>query len=286
MLFRSTQTVDTMLKCISVASANDACVAMAEHICGSEQEFVARMNQRAKDLGMANTTFVNCCGLDIEGHMTTARDVALMSRELIVKYPQIHNYCTIWMENITHVTRRGSSEFGLTNTNKLIRQYPYATGLKTGSTDDAKYCVSATAKKDGLELIAVVMAAPDHKIRFLDATTLLNYGFSKCQVYTDKNQQKLPELSIQGGVAEQVPLAYESDFSYLDVTGADLSQVTKELKLPKQADAPIKKGQKAGKLVYKLNNQEIGSVNILFQESVKKALFKDYFLKALDAFFV
>ncbi len=281
-----TQTVDTMLKCISVASANDACVAMAEHICGSEQEFVARMNQRAKDLGMANTTFVDCCGLDIEGHMTTARDVALMSRELIVKYPQIHNYCTIWMENITHVTRRGSSEFGLTNTNKLIRQYPYATGLKTGSTDDAKYCVSATAKKDGLELIAVVMAAPDHKIRFLDATTLLNYGFSKCQVYTDKNQQKLPELSIQGGVAEQVPLAYESDFSYLDVTGADLSQVTKELKLPKQADAPIKKGQKAGKLVYKLNNQEIGSVNILFQESVKKALFKDYFLKALDAFFV
>ena len=235
---------------------------------------------------MANTTFVNCCGLDIEGHMTTARDVALMSRELIVKHPQIHNYCTIWMENITHVTRRGSSEFGLTNTNKLIRQYPYATGLKTGSTDDAKYCVSATAKKDGLELIAVVMAAPDHKIRFLDATTLLNYGFSKCQVYTDKNQQKLPELSIQGGVAEQVPLAYESDFSYLDVTGADLSQVTKELKLPKQADAPIKKGQKAGKLVYKLNNQEIGSVNILFQESVKKALFKDYFLKALDAFFV
>ena len=281
-----TQTVDTMLKCISVASANDACVAMAEHICGSEQEFVARMNQRAKDLGMANTTFVDCCGLDIAGHMTTARDVALMSRELIVKYPQIHNYCTIWMENITHVTRRGSSEFGLTNTNKLIRQYPYATGLKTGSTDDAKYCVSATAKKDGLELIAVVMAAPDHKIRFLDATTLLNYGFSKCQVYTDKNQQKLPELSIQGGVAEQVPLAYESDFSYLDVTGADLSQVTKELKLPKQADAPIKKGQKAGKLVYKLNNQEIGSVNILFQESVKKALFKDYFLKALDAFFV
>ncbi|MCI8496217.1 MAG: D-alanyl-D-alanine carboxypeptidase [Lachnospiraceae bacterium] len=281
-----TQTVDTMLKCISVASANDACVAMAEHICGSEQEFVSRMNQRAKDLGMANTTFVNCCGLDIEGHMTTARDVALMSRELIVKYPQIHNYCTIWMENITHVTRRGSSEFGLTNTNKLIRQYPYATGLKTGSTDDAKYCVSATAKKDGLELIAVVMAAPDHKIRFLDATTLLNYGFSKCQVYTDKNQQKLPELSIQRGVAEQVPLAYESDFSYLDVTGADLSQVTKELKLPKQADAPIKKGQKAGKLVYKLNNQEIGSVNILFQESVKKALFKDYFLKALDAFFV
>ncbi len=281
-----TQTVETMLKCISVASANDACVAMAEHIYGSEQEFVANMNQRAKDLGMTNTTFVNCCGLDIEGHMTTAHDVALMSRELITKYPQIHDYCTIWMENITHVTRRGSSEFGLTNTNKLIRQYPYATGLKTGSTDDAKYCVSATAEKDGLKLIAVVMAAPDHKIRFLDATTLLNYGFSKCQVYTDKNKEKLPKIAVQGGVAEQASLAYEADFSYLDVTGADLSKIIKELKLPKQAKAPVKKGQVAGKLVYKLNNQEIGSVNILFQESVKKAKFKDYFFKALDSFFV
>ena len=278
-----TQTVETMLKCISVASANDACVAMAEHIYGSEQEFVANMNQRAKDLGMTNTTFVNCCGLDIEGHM---HDVALMSRELITKYPQIHDYCTIWMENITHVTRRGSSEFGLTNTNKLIRQYPYATGLKTGSTDDAKYCVSATAEKDGLKLIAVVMAAPDHKIRFLDATTLLNYGFSKCQVYTDKNKKKLPKIAVQGGVAEQASLAYEADFSYLDVTGADLSKIIKELKLPKQAKAPVKKGQVAGKLVYKLNNQEIGSVNILFQESVKKAKFKDYFFKALDSFFV
>lgn len=281
-----TQTVDTMLKCISVASANDACVAMAEHICGSEQEFVAKMNERAKNLGMNHTTFVNCCGLDVEGHMTTAGDVALMSRELITRYPQIHNYCTIWMENITHVTKRGSSEFGLTNTNKLIRQYPYATGLKTGSTDQAKYCVSATAEKDGLELIAVVMAAPDHKVRFQDATTLLNYGFGKCQVYTDQAKEKLPKLAVQGGVAEHASLAYESDFSYLDVTGADLSQVSKELKLPEHTQAPVKKGQVAGKLVYKLNNQEIGSVNVLFEESVEKALFKDYFLKALDAFFV
>ena len=122
-----TQTVDTMLKCISIASANDACVAMAEYICGSEQEFVNQMNQRAKELGMKDTTFVNCCGLDTDGHMTTAYDVALMSRELITKYPQIHNYCTVWMDTITHVTAKGSSEFGLTNTNKLIKQYEYAT---------------------------------------------------------------------------------------------------------------------------------------------------------------
>ncbi len=277
-----TQTVETMLKCISVASANDACVAMAEHIWGSEQEFVSRMNQRARDLGMKNTTFVNCCGLDVDGHMTTAWDVALMSRELITRYPQIHNYCTIWMENITHVTRRGSSEFGLTNTNKLIRQYPYATGLKTGSTSQAKYCVSATAEKDGMKLIAVIMAAPDHKVRFQDATTLLNYGFGKCQVYKDENKDKLPNLDVHGGVTDQVPLAYESGFSWLDVTGSDLSAITKELVLPDAAEAPVKKGQTAGKVVYKLNQKEIGSVNILFQKGVKKALFRDYFLKTLE----
>lgn len=279
-----TQTVETMLKCISVASANDACVAMAEHIWGSEQEFVAQMNQRAKGLGMEDTTFVNCCGLDVDGHMTTAYDVALMSRELIGKYPQIHDYCTIWMENITHVTRRGSSEFGLTNTNKLIRQYPYATGLKTGSTSQAKYCVSATAEKDGMKLIAVIMAAPDHKVRFQDATALLNYGFGKCQVYKDENKDKLPSLAIQGGVEDSSPLAYESGFTYLDVAGSDLSAITKELDLPESADAPVKKGEPAGKAVYKLNGKEIGSVSILYEKDVKEALFKDYFLKILEEF--
>ncbi len=279
-----TQTVETMLKCISVASANDACVAMAEHICGSEQEFVNQMNQRAKGLGMEHTSFINCCGLDVEGHMTTAYDVALMSRELISKYPQIHNYCTIWMENITHVTRKGSSEFGLTNTNKLIRQYPYATGLKTGSTSQAKFCVSATAEKDGLKLIAVIMAAPDPKIRFQDATALLNYGFGKCQVYKDENKDKLPNLPIQGGTKDDSPLSYESDFTYLDVVGSDLSSVTKELILPESSKAPVKKGQTAGKAVYKLNKKEIGSVNLLFGSDVEKALFKDYFLKTLEQF--
>ncbi len=276
-----TQTVDTMIKCISVASANDACVAMAEFIWGSEQEFVAQMNKRAKELGMDNTNFVNCCGLDTDGHVTTAYDVALMSRELITRYPQIHNYCTIWMENITHVTRKGSSEFGLTNTNKLIRQYEYATGLKTGSTSLAKYCVSATAEKNGLKLIAVIMAAPDYKVRFADATSLLNYGFGKCQVYQDENDEELPSLNVTGGVADTVPLQYENSFGYLDVTGADLSAVTKEIQLPETAAAPVRKSDPAGKAVYKLNGAEIGSVNILFQESVAEAHFKDYFLRML-----
>ena len=149
---------------------------MAEYISGNEEEFVRQMNLRAEGLGMKHTHFVNCNGLDAEGHETSARDIALMSRELLLKYPEIHNYCTIWMENITHTTSKGSSEFGLTNTNKLIRQYEYATGLKTGSTGKAKFCVSATAEKNGVSLIAVIMGAEDSKARFKDAVTLLNYG--------------------------------------------------------------------------------------------------------------
>ena len=177
------QTVETLIKCIVVASGNDASVAMAEHIAGSESEFVARMNKKAEELGMVNTHFEDCCGLtDSDNHYTSAYDVALMSRELIVKHKEIFKYSTIWMENITHVTNKGSSEFGLANTNKLLKQYPYATGLKTGSTSKAKYCVSATASKDGIELIAVVMAAQDYKIRFKEAETLLKYGYGVCRM--------------------------------------------------------------------------------------------------------
>lgn len=279
-----TQTVDTMIKCISVASANDACVAMAELIGGSESEFVRMMNERAQGLGMKDTTFVNCCGLDTDGHMTTAYDVALMSRELITKYPEIHNYCTIWMENITHTTAKGTSEFGLTNTNKLIKQYEYATGLKTGSTNLAKYCVSATAKKDDMELIAVVMAAPDYKIRFADATTLLNYGFGKCHIYSDANEDKLSAIEVEKGTSEFVNVTYKSPFSYLSTDGSDVAGIQKSIELPKSAPAPIKEGDVAGKAVYTLNGKEIGSVNILYTSSVEKATYRDYFLKTLQFF--
>lgn len=276
-----TQTVDTMIKCISVASANDACVAMSELISGSESEFVRMMNERAKGLGMNDTTFVNCCGLDTDGHMTSANDVALMSRELITKYPEIHNYCTIWMENITHTTRKGTTEFGLTNTNKLIKQYPYATGLKTGSTSLAKYCVSATAEKDGMQLIAVVMAAPDYKIRFADAATLLNYGFGKCRIYTDANEEPLAALPVKKGRTHSVSLKYEAPFRYLCTDGSDLSGVTKSIELPEVINAPVKKGDVAGTAVYTLNGKKIGSMNILFSEDVLAATYKDYFQKAL-----
>lgn len=276
-----TQTVDTMIKCISVASANDACVAMAEYVCGSESEFVARMNERAKGLGMNDTNFVNCCGLDTDGHMTTAYDVALMSRELITKYPQIHNYSTIWMENITHVTKKGSSEFGLTNTNKLIRQYQYATGLKTGSTNLAKYCVSATASKDGMELIAVVMAAPDYKVRFTDATTLLNYGFAQCRIYSDENTDPLSQIPVKKGVAETVGVHYRSSFQYVSTNGSDLTNITKKIELPDFVSAPIYANEIAGKAVYMSGDEEIGSVDILFNEDIASATFRDYFFKVL-----
>ena len=275
------QTVETLLKCISIASANDACVAMAEYISGNEEEFVRQMNLRAEGLGMKHTHFVNCNGLDAEGHETSARDIALMSRELLLKYPEIHNYCTIWMENITHTTSKGSSEFGLTNTNKLIRQYEYATGLKTGSTGKAKFCVSATAEKNGVSLIAVIMGAEDSKARFKDAVTLLNYGFGKCQMYTDEKMPSLDPISVTGGIQESISLEYEKKFTYLDTTGANLNAVTSRLQIPDKVNAPVKKGDTVGQRIYYLDEKEIGSVNLLAEETVKKAGFFDYLRKAL-----
>ena len=275
------QTVETLLKCISVASANDACVAMAEYISGNEEEFVRQMNLRAEGLGMKHTHFVNCNGLDAEGHETSARDIALISRELLLKYPEIHNYCTIWMENITHTTSKGASEFGLTNTNKLIRQYEYATGLKTGSTGKAKFCVSATAEKNGVSLIAVIMGAEDSKARFKDAVTLLNYGFGKCQMYTDEKMPSLDPISVTGGIQESISLEYEKKFTYLDTTGANLNAVTSRLQIPDKVNAPIKKGDTVGQRIYYLDEKEIGSVNLLAEETVKKAGFFDYLRKAL-----
>ena len=234
------QTVDTMIKCIAVASANDACVAMAEKIAGSEPAFVEKMNQRSAGLGMTNTHFVNCNGLDTEGHLTTARDIALMSRELITKYPQIENYSTIWMENITHTTAKGSSEFGLSNTNKLIRQYEYATGLKTGSTSGAKFCLSATARKDGVNMIAVVMAEPDSKTRIKDAIAMLNYGFGKCSIYQDeKALEKIVYAEVKHGMQEKAKGETLEGFRYVDTSGSDLSAVEKEVQIQKQT-APVK----------------------------------------------
>ena len=280
------QTVDTMIKCIAVASANDACVAMAEKIAGSEPAFVEKMNQRSAGLGMTNTHFVNCNGLDTEGHLTTARDIALMSRELITKYPQIENYSTIWMENITHTTAKGSSEFGLSNTNKLIRQYEYATGLKTGSTSGAKFCLSATARKDGIDMIAVVMAEPDSKTRVKDAIAMLNYGFGKCSIYQDeKALEKIVYAEVKHGMQEKAKGETPEGFRYVDTSGSDLSAVEKEVRIQKQT-APVKKGDQIGEVIYRLNEKTIGSVPVYATEGVAELTFGGAFLKILEEMMV
>ena len=272
------QTVDTLIKCIMVSSGNDASVAMAEYIAGSESSFVQMMNERAASLGMENTHFEDCCGLtDSDNHYTTARDIALMAQELITRYPQIKSYTTIWMENITHVTMQGSKEFGLANTNKLLKQYPYTTGLKTGSTNKAKYCVCATANKDGVELIAVIMGCPNYKDRFTEAQSLLQFGYTTCKLYQDENPPELMPILVKGGIDKQVPAVYKENFSWLFVSGEDFSNIEKML-TTNELTAPIEKGEQIGTVTYRLNGKELGSIGIYAGESVREAKFFDYLL--------
>ena len=279
------QSVETMIKCIVIASGNDASVAMAEHIAGSEGAFVEKMNERAKGLGMENTNFEDCCGLtESDNHYTSAHDVALMSREMVTKYPKILDYSSIWMDTITHVTEKGTSEFGLTNTNKLIRSYDGCVGLKTGSTSVAKYCVSTVAVRDGITLISVVMTAPDYKVRFKDAAAMLNLGFGSCSLYVDENKKPLPNIAVEGGVKEELACDYEGTFRYLDTKGAALDQIEKKIKQKDKVKAPVKKGDLAGTAEYYLDGKKIGSVNLRFREGTKKAGYSDYVEKVWKQF--
>ena len=262
------QTVETMIKCIVVASGNDASVAMAEHIAGTESEFVSRMNT------------------DSDGHYTTAADVAKMSRELIERFPQILNYSSIWMEEITHVTQKGSKPFTLTNTNKLIRGYEGCVGLKTGSTSKAKYCVSAVAKKNDLTMLAVVMGAPDYKVRFADAASLFQYGFSSCSIYIDRERDPLPELSVVYGKQDTAELEYAEEFRYLATGGTVIGEVEKTIELPEEVQAPIQKGECAGRVVYKADGEELGSVAILYGADVARAGMWDLFGCTMKQYFL
>lgn len=281
------QTLETMIKCIAVASGNDASVAVAEYIAGSEGEFVKLMNEKADSLGLQNTHFEDCCGLtESDNHYTSAKDVAVMSRELITKYPEVLQYTGIWMEDIEHHTARGTTTFTLSSTNKLLKQYEWTTGLKTGSTSKALYCLSATANKDGMELIAVVMAAPDPKARFADAMSLLSYGYSVSQMYTDENKDALPVQKVDGGVEETVNLTYAEPFHYLDIAGNNLNDIEKEISLPGVIKAPVAEGDAVGEAVYRLNGNRIGSVSILAAKSVEKAEYKDYLKKVWLKFLV
>lgn len=281
------QTVDTLIKCITVASGNDASVAMAEYVAGSESEFVNMMNEKAAQLGMANTHFVDCCGLTSDSaHYTTARDVALMSRELITRYPQVYQYTKIWMEDITHVTSRGSEPFTLASTNKLLKQYQWTTGLKTGSTSVAKYCFSATASKNNIDLIAVIMGAPDPKVRFSEAQILLEYGFAVTRLYVDENKQLLGDLPVTGGKAERLAVEPKGAFRYLDVTGADFNKIEKKYQYADVVTAPVEKGMEVGYISYSLDGRELGRMPIVASEPVEKAVFIDYLKRVLIKYLV
>ena len=265
------QTVETLIKCIVVASGNDASVVMAEHLAGSEEEFVKRMNEKARELGMIHTQYVDCCGLtDSDAHYTTASDVAILSRELITRFPRILNYSSIWMENIIHRTAQGEKEFCLTNTNKLIRSYEGCIGLKTGSTSVAKYCVSAVAQRGEMTLLAVVMGAPDAKVRFKDAAALLDYGFGKCNLYLDENRKNPDPVPVKGGVKKEVACRY------LDTEGKNLSQIEKKIVYMKNLQAPVKKGDIVGEAQYLLDGKVVGKTDIVAAKSVKKAGLWDY----------
>ena len=271
-----TQTVETMIKCIAIASANDACVAMAEHISGSEDAFVQSMNERAEALGMNNTHFVNCCGLDADGHMTTARDVAIMSRELITAHPAIHDYSCIWMDTITHVTRRGESEFVLNNTNKLLKQYEWATGLKTGSTSLAKFCLSATARRNDIELISVIMASPSGKTRVSDSIALLNYGYGICSLYHDNNMPSIDVIPIKGGIKSDISVEYSSQMNYLFTNKYDASLIESHAEYLEDLEAPVQKGDVIGQLTYTYDGKFMDSIDIIASESIKKAGYGNY----------
>jgi len=268
-------TVEDLVKSVVIASANDAALALAEHLSGSEEAFVARMNERAAELGMTNTHFENTNGLDdtVERHVTSARDIALMSRALIA-HEKITEFASIWQDTI-----RGG-EFGLTNTNRLVRFYRGATGLKTGSTAKAGFCVSATAERDGMSLICVIMGAPSRDIRNAAATSLLDWGFANFALYTHRASDLAP-LRVRGGVSESCSLRAE-EFSAV-VPRSEVSQVSMRIELPDALDAPVAEGDEVGRIVYTLGERELGSLSITACESVERVGFWGIFARILRA---
>ena len=273
-----TLTVDEMLKAICVASANDCVVAMAEHIAGSEEAFVQMMNDKAQKLGMNDTTFKNCHGIDEDGHVTSSYDIALMSRELMLKHPDIKKYTTIWMDSL----RDGKSQ--LVNTNKLIRTYKGITGLKTGSTSLALYNLSATATRDDLSLIAVVMKAPSTKLRFANAKKLLDYGFNKFTFKSFGNSGDIIQsVNVNKGVNSSVNLILENSSGALIEKGKE-NEVSQSIEINNNIEAPVKKGDVLGKVIFSLEDgTQISSTNLIASENVDKINFKNMVKKIISS---
>ena len=254
--------VDDLLKAVCVSSGNDAAVALAEHVAGVTELFVEQMNNRARQLGMQDTHFVNCTGLTAEGHVTSAHDIALMSRELLLHHPEVRNYTTIWMDTLRNGT------FGLSNTNKLIRFYEGATGLKTGFTQEAGYCISATAERDGMELIAVIMKGNTSDSRNADAKTLLNYGFSTYALVDVQPEESLPALPVTLGTADTVALALPEEGRTLLLEKSQTGGLTQTLDLPESVSAPIRAGDALGTLTVSREGETLLTVPVLAAEEV------------------
>jgi len=271
--------VEELIKAVCVVSGNDAAVALGEHIAGSEEAFVARMNERAKALGMNDTHFVNCTGLPAEGHVTSAYDIALMSRELILHHPDIRRFTTIWMDSL----RDGQSM--LVNTNKLVRFYPGATGLKTGSTSSAKYCISATAEKDGCELIAVVLGGSTSDKRFADAKALLNYGFASYALVTVVPESPLPAVPVTLGTQKTVQAVLTENNALL-LEKSRAGSLTQSLSLPDRVEAPVSAGELLGSLdVFDTEGTLVSSLPLLAGEDVPRVTWRQLFRRCVETAF-
>ena len=270
--------LEDMLKAVIIASANDCAVALAEHIAGGEEVFVARMNERAKQLGMENTNFENTNGLDdtAQNHVTSARDIAIMSRELI-KHKKVLEYSSRWMDTV-----RGG-EFGLTNTNRLVRFYKGITGLKTGSTSKAGFCVSATAEREGLSLIAVIMGSPSRDERNASAKALLDWGFANYALYRS-TPQIVPSLAVSGGKLDSVKIS-ANEFCAV-VPKGNAQNVEVKIELQEKVTAPVKAGDKVGCVKYYIGNETIGEIDVCAAETVEKIEFGDVFMRILGILFM
>ncbi len=279
------QTVNDLVKSVVIASANDASVAMAEKIAGSEESFVDLMNRKAGELGMKNTSFKNACGLDTDGHFSSARDVALMSAELINKHPEVFEYTTTWQDTIVHKTARGEQEFGLTNTNKLVKWYNGATGLKTGSTSQALYCLSGTAERDGLKLIAVVLGSPNPNVRFQEVMKMFDYGYANFKMAKGTPVGTVVgDVPIYKGVKEKVELTVKDEVGTV-VSKKSQSGLEQEIVINAGLSAPVFKGDKGGEIIYKFEGNEIGRSDLLVLEDVRRIEMPDIMHKLQKLWF-
>jgi len=279
-----TQTVEDLFKSITIRSANDASVALAEHIAGSEEIFVKMMNEKAKSLGMKNTNFMNASGLPDENHFVSAYDVALMSAELL-KHKQIHNWLTVYMDEIL-VGKKKDKVQSLVNTNRLIKEYEGTTGIKTGSTSEAGYCLAASAKRGNLQLIAIVMGSDTSKIRFNESMRLLDYGFANYDSITiGRKGDVLGKVNVHKGNTPYIEAVLEKD-SYILLSKGKEGNISKEILLPEFLESPIEEGQEIGQMIVKIDGKEVDKIKLVSKTGVDKAGFKEMFKRTLKSFLI